>query len=394
VNVAGIDKDAISRGDWLADPRLFEPGTRLDARLRLLPGGGTRLVSWAPLHVHLGTTHRVAHVVLLESERLAAGEQARVQLVFDELVCATPGDRFIVRDAQAAHTVGGGVVLDPFAPSRRRRSPERRERLDALERMIAGDGIEPLLRHARFGMRMAELVCLTGRASADIALPPAARVIEAGADRFVFLPQAWLDLRSRAVSVLRDYHGRAPDEPGPDAGRLRRIASPDMAAGLWRHLVDELVQERVVLRNGPWLHLPEHTVRLSEDDELLARKLQPLIAAGRFDPPWVRDLATAVREPEDRVRHVLRKQLTRGAVCQVVRDLFYDSGRIEELADIVAGIAQQQGHVDAAQFRDAIGLGRKRSIQVLEFFDRVGYTRRVRDTHVLRVDSGWRVAQS
>ena len=93
----------------------------------------TQLTTWSPLHVHLGTSHRVAHIVPLESDRLSAGESARVQLVFDTPICALPGDRFIVRDAQAAHTVGGGVVLDPFAPSRRRRSAERLRYLEALE---------------------------------------------------------------------------------------------------------------------------------------------------------------------------------------------------------------------------------------------------------------------
>jgi Elongation factor SelB, winged helix. len=77
-----------------------------------------------------------------------------------------------------------------------------------------------------------------------------------------------------------------------------------------------------------------------------------------------------------------------------VHDLFYDSTRIAELVEIVAAIAREHGSVDAARFRDTIGLGRKRSIQILEFFDRVGYTRRICDSHVLRVDSSWRVAQS
>jgi selenocysteine-specific elongation factor len=71
--------------------------------------------------------------------------------------------------------------------------------------------------------------------------------------------------------------------------------------------------------------------------------------------------------------------------------LFYDSERVDTLAGVVASLALQRGSVDAARYRDAIGLGRKRSIQILEFFDRVGYTRRVRDVHVLRKDSGWNV---
>jgi selenocysteine-specific elongation factor len=142
--------------------------------------------------------------------------------------------------------------------------------------------------------------------------------------------------------------------------------------------------------SGAWLHLPEHSVTLSASDQTLAHKLQPLIAAGRFDPPWVRELAARVHEPEDRVREVLRKQVTQGGVYQVVRDLFYDRQRIAELAEIVGAATREHGGVNAARFRDTLGLGRKRAIQILEFFDRVGYTRRVRDAHVLRPDSAWR----
>ena len=155
-------------------------------------------------------------------------------------------------------------------------------------------------------------------------------------------------------------------------------------------LVDELARERLVVLSGAWLHLPEHSVTLSASDQTLARKLQPLIAAGRFDPPWVRELAARVHEPEERVREVLRKQVTQGGVHQVVRDLFYDRERIAELAEIVGAATREHGGVNAARFRDTLGLGRKRAIQILEFFDRVGYTRRVRDAHVLRPDSAWR----
>jgi selenocysteine-specific elongation factor len=367
------------------------PTTRIDVRLHLLAHSGVRLESWSPVHIHQGTTHRVAHVVLLESQRMSAGESGRVQLVFDAPICAVPGDRFIARDAQAAHTLGGGLVLDPFAPARKRRSIHRMGYLDALERMVAGEGISPLLQCAPFAVRMTDLVRFTGRPPERIALPPDAITIDAGRDGFVIGLSHWHALRERAVTALREFHAQVPDEPGPDVGRLRRIALPDLSEALWRALIDELAIERTVMRSGPWLHLPEHTVTLSENERALAQTLQPLIAAGRFDPPWVRDLAAVVHEPEVRVRQVLRKQVTQGAVYQVVRDLFYDRNRIGELADVMTALAQEHGAVDAARFRDSIQLGRKRAIQILEFFDRVGYTRRIRDSHVLRPDSGWRV---
>ena len=390
LNLAGVEKSAISRGDWLADPRALAPSTRIDVRMRLLADSGAHLEPWSPLHVHLGTTHRLAHAVPLESAGPSAGEAGRVQLVFDTPICALPGDRFIVRDAQGRHTLGGGRVLDPCAPARRRRSVERLGSLAALERMLAGEGITPLLQQARFGVPISELVRLTGCPPDRLPLPTAALTIAAGSEHWVLLPARWQALRASALSALQHFHADVPDEPGPDVGRLRRIALPAMPAALWRALVDELARERLVVLSGAWLHLPEHAVTLSASDETLARKLQPLIAAGGFDPPWVRELAARVHEPEERVREVLRKQVTQGGVYQVVRDLFYDRERIAELAEIVGAATREHGGVNAARFRDTLGTGRKRAIQILEFFDRVGYTRRVRDAHVLRPDSAWR----
>jgi selenocysteine-specific elongation factor len=99
-----------------------------------------------------------------------------------------------------------------------------------------------------------------------------------------------------------------------------------------------------------------------------------------------------VNEPEDSVRRVLRKQVMQGAVFQVVHDLFYDRQIIDELATVFTKIAREHGAVEAARYRDEVGLGRKRAIQILEFFDRVGHARRTRDSHILRADSEWQRA--
>jgi selenocysteine-specific elongation factor len=392
VNLAGIETSAIARSDWLADPRAFVPNPRIDVRLNLLPGDSSRrLKSWSPLHIHIGTSHHVAHVVPLESTELLPGQSGRVQLVFDTPVCTAPGDRFIARDAQAMHTVGGGVVLDPAAPARKRRSAERMGWLEALEKLVAGEGVALLLQGAPYGVKMSDLARLLGMPLEEVSLPAETVTIDSGQDRFALHPTHWSAVRDRALAALVNFHAQVPEEPGPDIGRLRRIALPALSAALWRALIAALVYEGLIVRSGPWLHLPQHAVALSEADQVLARKLQPLIASGKFDPPWVRDLAAVSHEPEERVREVLRKSVTQGSVYQVVRDLFYDRECVGELAAIVTRLAQQHGAVDAARYRDELGLGRKRTIQILEFFDRVGYTRRVRDSHVLRSDSGWRL---
>ena len=387
--LTGVAKDDLARGHWLADPRVFIASNRLDVRLHFLREVDAPVKAWSPVHVHLGTAHRVAHVVPLEPGRLAAGDSMRVQLVFDAPVCATCGERFIVRDAQGRHTIGGGRVLDPQPPARRRRTPERLAALTALERLIEGGGIEPLLGQARYGTTVAELVRLCGRAPEELPLPAEALKIEAGGECYVLTPDRWRSLREGALSALARFHQEVPDQAGPDAGRLRRMSFPDAPPALWQAVLAQLQEERRLFARGAWLHLPEHHVTLSEADRALADKLRPLILAGRFDPPWVRDLAATVHEHEGRVRAVLGKLVGQGEVYQVVRDLYYDRDAIAELAAILGACHREHGAVHAAHFRDLVGLGRKRAIQILEFFDRVGYTRRIRDAHVLRAQSAW-----
>jgi selenocysteine-specific elongation factor len=390
LNITGVEKSALNRGDWLADPRVLSPTTRIDVRMELLADINTVLKAWAPVHFHHGAAHLTAHVVPLDASTIAPGKSGHAQIIFETPICALPGDRFIVRDAGAIRTLGGGIVLDPFAQSRKRRSAERMRYLHALERMIAGEGIAPLLAQAPYGIKQSDLVRLTGRSREQIKLPHDAITVDGTRERHILLSSAWHALRTQALKALGEFHMASPDEPGPDIGRLRRISLPQLPHDLWRALVVELASDGSIVRSDPWVHLPGHSVTLSEREKALAAKLQPLISAGRFNPPWVRDLAGTVNAAEDDVRQVLRKQVTQGALYQVVHDLFYDRKSVDELATVIATLAQEHGTVEAAQYRDAVGLGRKRAIQILEFFDRVGHTRRMRDARVLRADSGWR----
>ncbi|MGN6581205.1 MAG: selenocysteine-specific translation elongation factor [Bordetella sp.] len=384
LNLPGIDKGAIARGDWIADARSFLPSRHVDVQLQWLASADGPLRAWAPLHVHIGAAHCVAHAVPLAPETLAPGQRGWVQLVFDAPVCAVPGDRYVVRDAQASHTVGGGVVLDPNAPNRKRRAPQRLAWLEAVSACLAGQGLGALLQQAPFGVDEAALQRLCGQPVDAVAAPAGACWISAYGSRMLIQDAHWNALCERAVAALDDFHRQSPDEPGVDAARLRRIAVPATPELLWRAVIERLVREGSALRNGPWLHRPWHAVALDGAQAELAAKILPRILANAYDPPWVRDMAGDLGEPEERVRDILRKLLRRGDVAQIVKDLFYHREQIEALAALVGGLCAQRGSVQAADFRDAVGLGRKRAIQILEFFDRVGYTRRLRDAHVLR----------
>jgi selenocysteine-specific elongation factor len=255
--------------------------------------------------------------------------------------------------------------------------------------MLLDGEIAPLLENSPNGIEMRELVRLRGLPPERIPLPPQARMVNSAGQSVVILDSHWQLLCQRTLDALRAFHLQQPDEPGIDRGRLRRMIAPTVADAVWRALIDELVQKQRLQQSGHWLHVPEHRVTLNERERDLAQKLQSALAAGAFDPPWVRDLALAVRADDDEVRLVLRKCTVQREVCQVVRDLFYHQDSIRALARKLRGLYEQTGFVEAADYRDSVGLGRKRTIQLLEFFDRVGYTRRTPRGRVLRADSSW-----
>ncbi|MEF8688036.1 UNVERIFIED_CONTAM: selenocysteine-specific translation elongation factor [Comamonas sp. A-3] len=394
LNLAGIGKDEIERGDWIMDPRLLQATDRLDIHLHQL-SEAPLLAQWTPVHVHLGTKRTTGHVALLQDEAIEPGTEARVQLVLDALVFALPGDRLILRNAQASRTIAGGMVLDPYAPSRKRRSAERMAYLDAMEQLIARNDFRPLIAQAPHGIARSQLVRLSGHAFPEASLADTIQLPIAGGDALVLGLQRWQQLQTQLIDSLARFHEKSPDEPGVNAARLRRMALPGLQQGsydaLYQGLVDALLNSQLLASTGAWLHLPQHSVQLSSAEQTLAEKLLPAIAAGRYDPPWVRDLARDHAAGEELVRQLLKKLSRQGQLFQVVKDLFYAPVRMDELAALVADIASQhaRGEVEASAFRDATGLGRKRAIQILEFFDRTGYTRRVRDAHLLRPDVQW-----
>src|SRR5450830_1087989 len=232
LNLVGIGKDDIHRGDWIADARALQASRRIDVRLRLLPDAPV-LAQWAPVHLHLGTDHLTAHLALLQGERIEPGTEVRAQLVLDAPVFVLPGDRLILRNAQASRTIAGGCVLDPDAPERKRRSPERVATLDALEALITEGDARPLIASAPLGLARSQLQRLMGRALAPADLQgdrqgerqDAAIAVPLGADDALLIhPGRWQPMREQVLARLAQFHDKNPDEPGLNAARLRRMA--------------------------------------------------------------------------------------------------------------------------------------------------------------------------
>ncbi|MDX9767318.1 MAG: selenocysteine-specific translation elongation factor [Ectothiorhodospiraceae bacterium] len=388
---AGLEKKDVRRGDWIIDADLHRPTQRIDAELRVPPHLARPLRHWTPVHVHIGAADISGRVAVLEGDAVAAGETALVQLVLDQPTVALHGDRFVLRDQSARQTLAGGRVLDNAPPTRGRRTPQRLACLHALRRPTASEALHGILPAAGDGFdldRFARLWNLEPDAMQALRTGDGMRCIDTPTGGVAFAPENWDALRTRVPQVLAEEHARHPDRLGPDKERLRRLVRPSLARPVFAAMLDELAQTGAIAISGPWVHLPDHEVRLSSDEDRLWRdEIRPLLDAQPYNPPRVRDVANALGIEEDDVRRLMRQLTGMGELHRVAHDHYFTQQAVTELAAIARELTELEGAALASAFRDRIGTGRKVAIHILEFFDRIGYSRRIGDEHRVFRDS-------
>ena len=377
---SGIGRDAVGRGHWICAPGHAAVTSRFDADLSLLSGERRPLRDGAPVHLHVGAADGLARVVLLEGTSLAPGATAAAQLLLDAPLPLRHGDRFVLRDASAQRTIGGGSVVDPRAPLRRRRSPERLARLAALR---PADAVEALGRLLALDPGLEDFAAFRAdrglTESEGEALRHRLGLVRLGDGPAVFVATkpGWASLGERIEAALAAFHADNSELPGLAGERLR------LALGLARAAFSEvrarlLADKRVVAR-GHWLHLPGHVAELGAEDKRLAALIRPRLAAERFRPPRVRDIGKEIGIEEGRVRRTCKALARSGDLIEVAQDHFFLSATVAEMAAIARRLSDAGTPFSAADFRDQLDNGRKVAIQILEFFDRHGLTRRSGD---------------
>jgi selenocysteine-specific elongation factor len=375
LNLAGeaIAKELIHRGDMVLDPALHAPTDRIDVFLTVLASAPRPVDTWFPAHLHSHAAETGARVVPLQGP-IGPGQGGLAQLVLDRPLAALSGDRFILRDTSAKLTLGGGRFLDLRPPARKRGTPDRLELLAAARETDAA--------RALAGQAAVAPVDLSVFQRDRGLMPDSGLAERAGLVRLgdLALPPSGLQaLREGLAETLAAFHAENPDLPGLGREKLRLTLRPRLSKPEFLLFLRAEAEMGQVVLDGAFLRLAGHEVRLSPEDEALyARILPHLLGDARFRPPRVRDLATELGVDEREVRRVLRLTQKLGRTDQIAQDHFFVREVTREMTAILREVAADtpDGWFTAPAFRDRLDNGRKVAIQILDFFDRLGFTLR------------------
>ena len=368
LNIAGdAEKEKLNRGDWLLAGVPPEPSERAIVALQT----HVPLTQWQPLHIHHAASHITGRVSLLENDL--------AELVFDSPLWLADNDRLVLRDISARETLAGARVVTLNPPRRGKRKPEYLQWLGALAQ--AADDKAALLVHLERGAVNLSDFAWARQLSAEglRLLTQEPGFIQAG-NNLLNAPVAacW---QRKVLTTLATYHEQHQDEPGPGRERLRRMALPMENDALVLLLIENMRESGLIKSHHGWLHLPDHKAGFNAGQEAIWQKVAPLFGD---EPWWVRDLARETNTDEQVMRQVLRHAAQQGLIVAIVKDRYYRNDRIVAFANLIRELDQARGTTCAADFRDRLNVGRKLAIQILEYFNRIGFTRRRGNDHLLR----------
>ncbi|MFQ5894704.1 MAG: selenocysteine-specific translation elongation factor [Nitrospinota bacterium] len=425
VNLQGVEKADVARGDVLGHPATLKPTFMLDVSLEHLEDAPHPLKSRARVRFHAGTCEVMARAVLIGRDALEPGDSGYAQLRLEAPVALLPRDRFVLRSYSPMVTIGGGEVLDVLPRKHRPFRPEVRERFNRLD---GADDRTRLLLHLEeagaSGLATEELVGrlplgaaavralveeLAGgrrRPSREPALespPPQPGLEGSGHPRsgpvaggaLVVVDresgralgrEAFDALADNVLASLTDYHRANPLRPGMPREELRGrlggpVAIPERAFGA---VLDHLTRAGQVAVEEGNVRLASHQVQVDPRLGELKEKLEAEFRLARFQPPSPEEVFEKLGMRTARERELLQVLVDERALVRVKENVVYHRSALGEARALLEGYLREHREIAASQFRDLLGITRKHAIPLLEYFDAQRVTLRVGDNRVLR----------
>ena len=363
IALAGVEVSDVPRGSFLVTDPSWRASTTLRADVVLLADAPRSLGARTAVRFHIGTADVGARVVTGDGA-LAPGERKLARVILDEPVVLRAGDRFVLRVASPAATIGGGVVVDPYALRRARPWSSEATVAPATRLAVA-------LREAgEAGLEVATLPVRLGVPPREVSnLLNLAEVLTIGGR--VFAADVATSLEERLVRFVADAHRARPLEIGVSLQEVRsRLGAP---AELIDAVLASAAARGSIESSGGVVRAAGWTPRLTDAQHRALTEIEETIRVAGNEPPGVAEL---VPRFGTEVADLLRLLEREGRVVAVEPDRYYAAASVDALVERLRANMVAGREYAPAELRDLLGFSRKFLIPFLEYCDRRGFTAR------------------
>src|SRR5258706_2439932 len=377
INLAGVNKDDLTRGMMLTTPELLRPSKRFDLRLTLLPDA-KRLKNRSRVHLHTYASEMVAQAVLQQDA--SPDSSVFTQLRTREPLLMLPGDRFVVRQFSPVVTIGGGVVLDAFPPRRRTADAEA-----FLQTMLSGSAEDQLCarvqRSGQRGITLAEAVAETGWTPERVAKIAAAQPAIVRLGEALIAKDEFIAAQEALVRSLTQFHDTNPLVAGVSRSELQeRTALPE---AILSAAIEKLVLSKKIEIAGDTLRLAGRGVVMKDEEAEAKRTIESAFAKAGLKVPALKEVLAALPLDKTRAQKIVTLLLRDRVLVKLSDDLVFHRDALSELREALKAQKARSAKIDVASFKELTGVSRKYAIPLLEFLDRERVTRREGDVRVI-----------
>ena len=391
INIAGrgLNKEVVRRGNWLMHPSLYAPTRRIDVEVKVLASETGPLKHWTPTHLHIGADHLSARVAVLSGGAIPAGGQGLAQLVVSRDAFAVHGDTFVLRDQSAQRTIAGGRVIDPFSPKRGRARPARIAALNAMQHRNVTDALRALTDGSETGVLLTPFSVAYNlpapRLDMLIDRLSLRRVGQQSKQR-VFCETQWHRLGAKVVGAVKGFHRSKPMSPGASVKDIQLALSPHIETSILEVLLGTLVEEQRLNSRGTRFHLPSHSIRISVRDQRLLDRVAPKLAPRSGTPLSLHQAAADLKVDLETLEMTLKTASRLGKMVLIGKNRYAPTHFVAKLGVVAERLAANSADrcFTTAEYRKQTTLGRNFVIDVLEYFDQIGFTERNGNTRYIR----------
>ena len=391
INLQGVEKSAIERGNVLVRPKTVWPSQRLDVFVEFLASNSKSLKNRALVRLHTGTSEIIARITLLDKDELAPGQKAFAQLILANKDVIVAGDRFVLRSYSPITTIGGGQIIDPL-PLKHKRQNEKiiadlnilqsgslPEKISVIMERTGFSGINLRGLNFRLGVNMKKI-----REALDNLFSGRKAILLDSDDITVISAYFYNQLEELIGKNIATYHQKNPLQEGISKEQLKETIGRSISAKLFNLALRNLGKKETIVSDKDNVRLAGHQVQLAGDLDSLRHDIARIYKEAGLTPPSLTDVVNAFKDQKVNAQNIIKLMLKDGDLIKINEDMCFSSGALSKLRDDYKAMLAKDGKATPATFKDLTGLSRKYIIPLMEYFDVNKLTVRVGDHRILR----------